>query len=157
MEPFLGCELNPLPPSDPRIINTAFLYLISIIWSLNEHDMSLVIVHCVTAVVTDVVSRINELAATLSKPQWVRKKKKNPFRANHNAIKPSLGLSVTEIMRSEPKGDQLLIDVFTGRDAQSCCETHNSRLCSCFFSPHPPCTKDHYQCKTSQTALLFVA
>lgn len=75
IESFLGCELNPLPPSDPRIINTAFLYLISIIWSLNEHDISLVIVHCVTVVVNDVVSRINELAATLSKPQWLRKKK----------------------------------------------------------------------------------
>lgn len=56
---------------------------------------------------------------------------------NHNAIKPSLGLSFTEIMRSEPKDDQLLIDVFTGRDAKSCCETHNSRLCLCFFFPFP--------------------
>lgn len=49
--------------------------------SKNEHDISLVIVRhdsdWVTAVVTDVVSRINELAATLSKPQWVRKKKKS--------------------------------------------------------------------------------
>lgn len=134
-----GCELNPLAPSDPLIINTAFLNLISIIRSLNEHDISLVIVRhdsgWVTAVVTDVVSRINELAATLSKPQWVRKKK-NQFRVNHNAIKPSLGLSFTEIMRSEPKDDQLLIDVFTGRDAKSCCETH-SRLCLCFFFPLP--------------------
>lgn len=58
----------------------------------------------------------------------------------HNAIKPSLGLSFTEIMRSEPKDDQLLIDVFTGRDAQSCCERRNLRLCLCFivfFLFHP--------------------
>lgn len=36
-------------------------------------------------------------------------------------------------MRSEPKDDQLLIDVFTGHDAQSCCERRNLRLCLCFI------------------------
>lgn len=43
-------------------------------------------------------------------------------------------------MRSEPKDDQLLIDVFTGHDAPSCCERRNLRLClyfivSFFFLP----------------------
>lgn len=66
--------------------------------------------------------------------------KKKQFWVNHNAIKPSLGPSFTEIMRSEPKDDQLLIDVFTGHDAPSCCERRNLRLClyfivSFFFLP----------------------
>lgn len=73
-------RVKPISTEWPRKINTAFLYIISIIWRSNEHDISLVIVHhdvcCVTAVVTDVVSRINGLAATLSKPQWKKEKKK---------------------------------------------------------------------------------
>lgn len=62
-----------------------------------------------------------------------REEKKNQFWVNHNAIKPSLGLSFTEIMRSEPKDDQLLIDVFTRLDAQSCCERCHLRRCLHFI------------------------
>lgn len=36
-------------------------------------------------------------------------------------------------MRSEPKDEQLLFDIFTGHDAQSCCERCNLRLCLCFI------------------------